>query len=131
MQCMPCACAGLSHQIQNALLCSDRGPETCLPVLVTASVDAIELLERLTLDRDLQVSGQVVWTGRSSLDIKMQMSQVSSTSLALTDLLCSCKRMVFILTSYFCLSLGDVGATQVACGTLSATAAERQLGSTS
>ena len=56
---------------------SDRGPDTSLPVLVTASVDAIELLARLTLDKDLSVSGQVVWTGRSSLDIKMQMSQVT------------------------------------------------------
>ena len=59
-----------------AFLHCDRGPDAPLPVLVTASVDAIELRDRLSLDEILHASGQVVYTGRSSLDLRMQLTQV-------------------------------------------------------
>jgi acyl-CoA hydrolase len=42
---------------------------------VTASVDAIELARQLDLSRDMSITGQVVWTGRSSLDIRMELRQ--------------------------------------------------------
>ena len=45
-------------------------------MLVTVSVDRIELVSRLDLSRDLVMRGQVVWTGRSSMDICMQLFQV-------------------------------------------------------
>ena len=45
-------------------------------MLVTASVDRIELASRLDLSKDLVMRGQVVWTGRSSMDICMQLFQV-------------------------------------------------------
>ena len=54
--------------------------QATLPLLVTASVDAIELKDRLSLDRTLHATGQVVYTGRSSLDLRMQLTQVCSTA---------------------------------------------------
>ena len=57
--------------------CSDDGkPETRPPLLVTASVDRIALARRLALDADLTMAGSVMWTGRSALDIRMQLRQV-------------------------------------------------------
>ena len=57
--------------------CSDDGkPETRPPLLVTASVDRIALARRLALDADLTMAGSVIWTGRSALDIRMQLRQV-------------------------------------------------------
>ncbi len=47
------------------LHCSDDGDsQTRLPLLVTASVDAIKLRTRLDLSKDMHMSGAVVWTGR-------------------------------------------------------------------
>ncbi|KXZ55226.1 hypothetical protein GPECTOR_3g368 [Gonium pectorale] len=46
-----------------------------LPLLVTAAVDEISLRHPLQLERDVMVHGQVVWTGRSALDIRMQLMQ--------------------------------------------------------
>jgi acyl-coenzyme A thioesterase 9 len=41
---------------------------------VTASVDAITLQAALPIDQDLVMGGQVVWTGKSSLDIRMEVT---------------------------------------------------------
>ncbi|EFJ45017.1 hypothetical protein VOLCADRAFT_106173 [Volvox carteri f. nagariensis] len=48
-----------------------RGP----PLLVTAAVDEITVRHPLQVERDIVVHGQVVWTGKSSLDIRMQLFQ--------------------------------------------------------
>lgn len=48
---------------------------SALPLLVTASVDEISVRHPLRLERDVVVRGQVVWTGRSALDIRMQLFQ--------------------------------------------------------
>lgn len=45
-------------------------------MLVTAAVDEIQLRRPLSLAADITVHGQVVWTGRSALDIRMQLFQV-------------------------------------------------------
>ncbi|KAK9809579.1 hypothetical protein WJX73_004048 [Symbiochloris irregularis] len=58
-----------------AFLHCDPGPGYRLPMLVTASVDAIQINHRLNLDNDLEISGQVVWTGTSSMDIRMELKQ--------------------------------------------------------
>ena len=56
--------------------CSDDGlPDTRPPLLVTASVDAINLRHPLSMDNDMAVSGRVVWTGKSALDIQMELTQ--------------------------------------------------------
>jgi hypothetical protein len=60
-------------------VCSDDGKlNTHPPILVTASVDAIELRKRLEVERDMSMGGQVVWTGTSSMDIRMELLQASS-----------------------------------------------------
>ena len=70
--------------------CSDDGkPETRPPLLVTASVDRIALARRLALDADLTMAGSVIWTGRSALDIRMQLRQVWRT--------CSIKHIIIII----------------------------------
>ena len=58
-------------------MCSDddSGQATRPPLLVTAAVDRIALERRLSLAADLTMSGQVVWTGRSAMDIRMQLTQ--------------------------------------------------------
>ena len=50
------------------------------PVLVTASVDAIELLSPLSVDEDVEARGQVVYTGKTSMDIRLELHPVSSKS---------------------------------------------------
>ena len=42
-------------------------------MLVIASVDAIQLRKRLAIETDMTVQGQVVWTGSSSMDIRMEL----------------------------------------------------------
>ncbi|KAK9841013.1 hypothetical protein WJX81_005413 [Elliptochloris bilobata] len=55
--------------------CDDGLPNTRPPMLVTASVDAIHLRHKLSMDNDMEVSGRVVWTGKSALDIQMELTQ--------------------------------------------------------
>lgn len=50
------------------------------PALVTAAVDAISLRHPLQIGRDAQMRGQVVWTGRTALDIRMELLQVGRGS---------------------------------------------------
>ncbi|GAX82172.1 hypothetical protein CEUSTIGMA_g9600.t1 [Chlamydomonas eustigma] len=50
-------------------------PGSPAPLLVTASVDEIQLHRQINIEKDVQVTGRVVWTGTSSLDIQMQLWQ--------------------------------------------------------
>lgn len=52
---------------------SDR-PEANHPIIVTASVDRICLHQRPAVGVDQYLSGQVTWTGTSSMEIRMQCS---------------------------------------------------------
>jgi acyl-CoA hydrolase len=56
-----------------------------LPLLVTVAVDAIELGHPVALDRDVVCQGQVVFTGGSSLDIRMELLQVWLTAVCVVD----------------------------------------------
>lgn len=53
----------------------DADPATDPPVLVTASVEEIVLNRPLMLDADYKLVGQVVWTGRSSIMIAVELVQ--------------------------------------------------------
>ena len=46
---------------------------------MTAWVDAIRLRHQLSMDNDMEVSGRVVWTGKSSLDIQMELKQARAS----------------------------------------------------
>lgn len=55
----------------------DGDPATRPPLLVTATVEAIEVrASHLELASDMTMSGAVVWTGTSSMDICMELEQV-------------------------------------------------------
>jgi len=72
---------GVRAQSGCALTRSDDGlPDTRPPLLVTASVDAIHLRHPLSMDNDMAVSGRVVWTGKSALDIQMELTQACAQS---------------------------------------------------
>ncbi|CAL8466765.1 g6301 [Coccomyxa elongata] len=58
--------------------CDDGRTDTRPPLLVTASVDAIDLKRRLRVDKDMIMAGEVVWTGSSSMDIRMELLQDGS-----------------------------------------------------
>ena len=45
------------------------------PMLVTAAVDKIKLLRSITVGSDVEMIGKVIWTGRSSLIIRMTLQQ--------------------------------------------------------
>jgi len=50
-----------------------------VPLLVTASVDKIRLSINPTLDRDMEMAGQVVWTGSSSMQIDLEVRALPDT----------------------------------------------------
>jgi acyl-coenzyme A thioesterase 9 len=50
------------------------------PVIVTASVDRIRLRQRPTMDSDQHLSGQVTWTGTSSMEISMQCTSADTAA---------------------------------------------------
>ena len=50
------------------------------PIIVTASVDRIRLRHRPQAGSDQKLSGQVTWTGTSSMEIRMQCSTCDTTS---------------------------------------------------
>lgn len=58
----------------------ERGqkPRRRPPVLVTASVDAIKLLSPLSIEQDVEARGQVVYTGKSSMDIRLELYSVAA-----------------------------------------------------
>lgn len=60
-------------------------PGSPLPLLVTASVDEIQLHRPISIDVDATVTGRVVWTGASSLDIQMQIWQQKGKEATETD----------------------------------------------
>lgn len=53
----------------------DGDPATRPLLLVTASVDQISLLRYVPLDSDLRLSGKVVWVGRSSMQIRIELGE--------------------------------------------------------
>ncbi|GAB2298174.1 Acyl-coenzyme A thioesterase 2, chloroplastic [Dionaea muscipula] len=70
--------------------CSDDDSTTRPLLLVTASVDKIVLRKPISVDIDLRISGSVIWVGRSSMEIQLDVTQspegtlMSSDSVALT-----------------------------------------------
>ncbi|KAH9625133.1 hypothetical protein KSS87_012139 [Heliosperma pusillum] len=69
--------------------CSDDDFTTRPLLLVTANVDQIVLKKPISVDRDLKISGSVIWVGRSSIEIQLEVKQAGeghpdSDSVALT-----------------------------------------------
>lgn len=55
--------------------CSDDDSTTRPLLLVTASVDKIVLKKPISVDIDLKIVGSVIWVGRSSIEILLEVIQ--------------------------------------------------------
>uniref|UniRef100_A0A0E0M3G4 HotDog ACOT-type domain-containing protein n=1 Tax=Oryza punctata TaxID=4537 RepID=A0A0E0M3G4_ORYPU len=60
--------------------CSDEDSTTRPLLLVTASVDKMELKKPIRVDTDLKIAGAVTYVGRSSIDIQIEVTQVDQDS---------------------------------------------------
>ncbi|RLM87539.1 acyl-coenzyme A thioesterase 9, mitochondrial [Panicum miliaceum] len=56
--------------------CSDEDSTTRPLLVVTASVDKMELKKPIRVDTDLKIAGAVTYVGRSSIDIQIEVTQV-------------------------------------------------------
>ncbi|CAN6198552.1 unnamed protein product [Urochloa humidicola] len=56
--------------------CSDEDSTTRPLLVVTASVDKMELKKPIRVDADLKIAGAVTYVGRSSIDIQIEVTQV-------------------------------------------------------
>ena len=52
----------------------DEDPETCAPLIVTASIDRIKISHRANLRDDIIANGRVTWVGRSSVELMMSLT---------------------------------------------------------
>lgn len=55
--------------------CCDDDSTTRPLLLVTASVDKIVLKKPISVDIDLKIVGAVIWVGRSSIEIQLEVIQ--------------------------------------------------------
>ena len=55
--------------------CYDVDTTTRPLLLVTASVDKIVLKKPISVDIDLKIVGAVIWVGRSSIEIQLEVAQ--------------------------------------------------------
>ncbi|WVZ65581.1 hypothetical protein U9M48_014919 [Paspalum notatum var. saurae] len=60
--------------------CSDEDSTTRPLLVVTASVDKMELKKPIRVDTDLKIAGAVTYVGRSSIDIQIEVTQVDKDS---------------------------------------------------
>ncbi|KAI4329921.1 hypothetical protein MLD38_028251 [Melastoma candidum] len=61
----------------SVMHCSAEDNSTRPPLLVTASVDRIVLKKTISVDVDLKIAGSVIWVGRSSVEIQLEVTQVA------------------------------------------------------
>lgn len=61
--------------------CSNEDSTTRPLILVTASVDKMVLKKPIPVDRDLTIVGSVTWVGRSSMEIQLEVTQVTEGTL--------------------------------------------------
>ncbi|KAJ0969342.1 hypothetical protein J5N97_022219 [Dioscorea zingiberensis] len=61
--------------------CSDDDSTTRPLLLVTASVDKIVLKKPILVDKDLEIAGAVAWVGHSSIQIRMEITQLQEKSI--------------------------------------------------
>lgn len=55
--------------------CSDDDSTTRPLLLVTAAVDKMVLKKPISVDLDLKIVGAVIWVGRSSMEIQLEVIQ--------------------------------------------------------
>lgn len=82
--------------------CSDDDSSTRPVLLVTASVDKIVLKKPISVNIDLKIAGSVIWVGRSSIEIQLEVIQILSTegSCETSDELALTANFIFVARDY-------------------------------
>ncbi|KAG8642061.1 acyl-coenzyme A thioesterase 2, chloroplastic [Manihot esculenta] len=76
--------------------CSDDDSTTRPLLLVTASVDKIVLKKPISVDIDLKIVGSVIWVGRSSIDIQLEVIQSTKEGSDASDLVALMANFIFV-----------------------------------
>lgn len=76
--------------------CCDEDSTTRPLLLVTASVDKIVLKKPISVDIDLKIVGSVIWVGRSSMEIQLEVIQFSGEKSNATDSVALTANFIFV-----------------------------------
>lgn len=76
--------------------CSNDDDTTRPLLVVTASVDKIVLKKPIRVDADLKISGSVIWVGRSSIEIQLQVIQSTEGDSCASDVVALTANFIFV-----------------------------------
>lgn len=76
--------------------CSDDDSTTRPLLLVTASVDKIVLNKPISVDIDLKIVGSVIWVGRSSIEIQLEVIQSTKEDTDSSDSVALAANFIFV-----------------------------------
>ncbi|XP_059435163.1 acyl-coenzyme A thioesterase 2, chloroplastic [Corylus avellana] len=76
--------------------CSDDDSTTRPLLLVTASVDKIVLKKPISVDIDLKIVGSVIWVGRSSIEIQLDVAQSTEEGSDVSDSMALTANFIFV-----------------------------------
>ncbi|XP_021300767.1 acyl-coenzyme A thioesterase 9, mitochondrial [Herrania umbratica] len=76
--------------------CSDDDSTTRPLLLVTASVDKIVLKKPISVDIDLKIVGSVIWVGRSSIEIQLEVIQSTKEDSDVSDSVALTANFIFV-----------------------------------
>ncbi|KAK8674333.1 hypothetical protein V6N13_112625 [Hibiscus sabdariffa] len=76
--------------------CSDDDSTTRPLLLVTASVDKIVLKKPISVDIDLKIVGSVIWVGRSSIEIQLEVIQSTPENSDVLDSVALTANFIFV-----------------------------------
>ncbi|KAI9111137.1 hypothetical protein K1719_017748 [Acacia pycnantha] len=76
--------------------CADVDSTTRPLLLVTASVDKIVLKKPISVDKDLKIVGSVIWVGRSSIEILLDVIQSSEDGSETSDMVALTANFIFV-----------------------------------
>ncbi|KAB2602438.1 acyl-coenzyme A thioesterase 9 [Pyrus ussuriensis x Pyrus communis] len=76
--------------------CCDNDSTTRPLLLVTASVDKIVLKKPISVDIDLKIVGAVIWVGRSSIEIQLEVIQSATDGSDIADSVALSANFIFV-----------------------------------
>ncbi|KAL6338507.1 hypothetical protein AAG906_020608 [Vitis piasezkii] len=80
--------------------CSDDDTTTRPLLLVTASVDRMVLKKPISVNLDLEISGAVIWVGRSSIEVQLEVTQSTNESSNTSDSVALTADFIFVARDY-------------------------------
>ncbi|KAK3031835.1 hypothetical protein RJ639_035972 [Escallonia herrerae] len=76
--------------------CSDDDSMTRPLLLVTASVDKMVLKKTISVDIDLKIAGAVIWVGRSSIEIQLEVTQLTNGKIDASESIALTANFIFV-----------------------------------